>query len=592
MEYDRALYRVYERMLDDLNSSQPLISVENDSVDVTAEHEASPRDGDVETGHGNSASLHRDDIDTRQAQRASMQRRSMIGSRQFTSTAMQQRRQSLPFVLPIWMARKIDSRRTSDLFGVAWVREILRGRSGADYHHLETAPSTVTTPNLHSTANSSSAHRHDDETSGLALTPLTMNSINRSSSQGLRRRSPTSRRSPSVTEPPDLALPDEQTSAHGRTSFTLQPRLREAREDRSLSQSQSQSSSSTGTSQPSTNFSQSSPQHYSSDSVETDDSQSVSSGSLDDDASTESSRSQAGSTGCTKANVYRTMRASMVVGFVQLFILMALHATYVGPFAFREATSAASRDGSDSNFNCISRALSTRPNAERSKYYALFGNGDIYDDDVGTDTEVVHKAPAIDTEGQDQPLVNKSVVLPLLGKDEILQIKILSGRNCRGECSRVRKVDYSNESNETASNVTSFFEEGDQYSKPSFWREDNIHYRFAIDSSLLYIDENSALLHGINVVNVTVTERCLSTGSDHGRLTLVTGLGESLSQIYGMDTVIINQLMYGIRLSDGKFTQGHVQSMVTKERWGWQKELLEGYERIPVLLWILRKISV
>mmetsp|Transcript_12550 Transcript_12550/g.28729 ORF Transcript_12550/g.28729 Transcript_12550/m.28729 type:complete len:289 (+) Transcript_12550:2-868(+) len=50
--------------------------------------------------------------------------------------------------------------------------------------------------------------------------------------------------------------------------------------------------------------------------------------------------------------------------------------------------------------------------------------------------------------------------------------------------------------------------------------------------------------------------------------------------------------MYGIRLSEGKFTQGHVQSMVTKERWGWQKELLEGYERIPVLLWILRKISV
>ena len=602
MEYDRALYRVYERMLEDLNSSQPLqlFSSENNTSisDVTAD-EASPRDGDVETGHGgNTTILHRED--TRQAQRPSMQRRTMIGSRQLTSAALQQRRPHLPFVLPIWMAR--NSRRTSDVFGVAWVREILWGRSGANYHHLATSSSTVTTPNQLSTA--SSTHRQDDETSELALTPLTMNNINGSSSHGLRRRSPTSRRSPSVTEPPDLALPGEQISAHGRTSFTLQPRLQA---DRSLSQS----SSSTGTSQSSTNFSQS-PQHNSSDSVGTDDSNSASSGSLDDDTSTESSRSQASSTGCTKANVYRTMRVSMIVGFAQLFILMALHSTYVGPFAFREtqvptnqgAPSATNRD----DFNCISRALSTRPNAERSNYYAIYGNGDKYDDDDklkngnepdqgenrhATDTEVAEKAPTTDAEEQNQRLANKSVVLPLLGKDEILQIKILDGRKCRGDCSRVRKVDYSTlGSNETVANETSIFEEGDQYSKPSFWREDSVHYRFAIDSSLLYIDENSALLHKINVVNVTVTERCLSTGSDHGRPTLVTGLGEAFSQIYGMDTVMINQLMYGIRWNDGKFTQGHVQSMQTKERWGWQKELLEGYERTSVFHWILRKIGM
>ena len=590
MEYDRALYRVYERMLDDLNSSQPLLSAaENDTSinDVTAV-EPSPRDGDVETGHGGNTTAR----DARPAQRPSMHRRAMIGSRQLISTAMQQRRRSyLPFVLPIWMARKIESRRTSDLFGVAWLREIFRGRSGANYHHLETASSTETTPNQLSTASTSAAHRHDDETSGLALTPLTINNINGSSSQGLRRRSPTSRRSPSVTEPPDFSLPDEQTSAHGRTLFTLQPRLREDR-------SSSQSSSSTGTSQPPSSFSHSSPQHHSSESDETDDSHSMSSGSLDDDDSTESSRSQAGITGCTTANVYRAMRASMIVGFVQLFILMILHSTYVGPFAFRAAKvpasqgaiSATSRDYGDSNFNCISRALSTRPNAERSKYYALFGEGDKYDEN-GNEAyqEENHQGHKVDAEGQGQPLVNGSVVLPLLGKDEILQIKILYGRKCQGECSRVRKVVY--ESNETVANETSIFEEGDQYSKPSFWREDKIHYRFAIDSSLLYIDENSALLHGINVVNLTVTERCLSTGSDHGRPTLVTGLGEALSQIYGMDTVIINQLMYGIRLRDGQFTQGHVQSLATKERWGWQKELLEGYESISVIHWILRKIA-
>ena len=52
------------------------------------------------------------------------------------------------------------------------------------------------------------------------------------------------------------------------------------------------------------------------------------------------------------------------------------------------------------------------------------------------------------------------------------------------------------------------------------------------------------------------------------RLTFLTGIGEFLSQVYGMDPIIINQLMYGVRGARGEFTSGHVKSMRTQERWG------------------------
>ena len=51
-------------------------------------------------------------------------------------------------------------------------------------------------------------------------------------------------------------------------------------------------------------------------------------------------------------------------------------------------------------------------------------------------------------------------------------------------------------------------------SSPSYWEKP--YYRFAIDDALLYMDAGTRYRHNITVVNVTVTERCLSTGSDDG----------------------------------------------------------------------------
>ena len=60
-----------------------------------------------------------------------------------------------------------------------------------------------------------------------------------------------------------------------------------------------------------------------------------------------------------------------------------------------------------------------------------------------------------------------------------------------------------------------YFRYQNELSTPSYWEK--VHYRYAIDDALLYMDDKSALMHNITVVNITVTERCLSTGSDDGR---------------------------------------------------------------------------
>ena len=75
------------------------------------------------------------------------------------------------------------------------------------------------------------------------------------------------------------------------------------------------------------------------------------------------------------------------------------------------------------------------------------------------------------------------------------------------------------------------------------------------------------------------------------RLTVLTAIGEALSQVYGMDSVIINQLMYGIRGTNGSLSTGFVQSMHTKERWGWNKEQLEEYEPHSFVYWMARKMG-
>eukprot|EP00970_Alexandrium_tamarense_P017415 scaffold9505_cov202-Alexandrium_tamarense.AAC.11 len=432
--------------------------------------------------------------------------------------------------------------------------------------------------------------------------------------------------------------------------------------------------------------------------------------------------------GCNQLNVYRIMRLSFFVGCLHLFVLFSLHVTYVGPYAFRREGKGmvpkalrrallsglnrlqttggntlrhlldTDKDDNEDQFlaNCIASALSTRSVKDRGGYFAMFGDGgtsdgkrrsllesDLFDDtylnNVTDDFGYYYDDDPWVPEGERKlPESSSSVQLlqpPLLGKDEILQIKILYGGKCSGKCSRVRTVQCPEATNNTESegegevgnkitslqqladgqvnidneimgrfrlrghqrrskwiqqvdeyrsstssdevaddlievnhedmandetnsrrrldsvniNVTTKKVEEDELSSSSFWEEP--HYRYAIDDALLYLDEKSAYLHNITIVNVTVTERCLSSGSDDGNLSMLETIGEFLSQIYGMDSIIINQLMYGVRSPDGSFQSGHVQSMETKERWGWRKEQLDAYENGSFVELVLKKIG-
>jgi len=405
--------------------------------------------------------------------------------------------------------------------------------------------------------------------------------------------------------------------------------------------------------------------------------------------------------------------------------------------------------------NCVSYALSSRSVEERGDYFAMFGNdenddtsrrrlieiddyGPLYDDEEysmsndDTDDEENIYAKAINPIFLSNPnsRIHRAVPenakssskegSPLLGKDEILQIKIMYGRKCKGRCSRIRNVEYPTIDETTFQTVPSHVEESgqklrsvrsitvsadgnerlemgfdgesgfrlrgrkmrakhdnlnivdsnslnpsneiynaslentskglggidnilddasqalrsakrdahknnnwgldendkrknhrrldaknentdedavanhvddDHFSSPSYWEKP--HYRFSIDDALLFMDTKSAYLHNITLVNITVTERCLSTGSDDGVVSFFTAAGEFLSQIYGMDSVIINQLMYGIRAPDGSLQGGHMQSMETKERWGWRKDQLDSYEPdLSIIDWLLKKIGI
>lgn len=65
--------------------------------------------------------------------------------------------------------------------------------------------------------------------------------------------------------------------------------------------------------------------------------------------------------------------------------------------------------------------------------------------------------------------------------------------------------------------------------------------------ALIFLESKFALDSNISIVNITLTERCLSTGHNDENSTVLTKAPEIFSQLYGMDASIINQLMYGVR---------------------------------------------
>lgn len=622
-----------------------------------------------------------------------------------TSRRTQSQALPLPFIMPIWMVQKMSNNRNNNttnnnsnsnlaspraangngngyIIG-AWrhFRNMMPGRGQSSYESVATTAQQLSIYQ-YSPGSTPSDHRDSDTQNtppsgdieqmhsgeeGLILPTLeesNNNSPSSRSSEGLRRRanpstptrrarsassnssgspmsSPSTRSSPpSVPNSPNLSSASSSTSSSGgeeRAAPVSPPTVSLTQRAIQLQMRQAQLHSRGGSSelQPDNDD-----ESYDSDASLND--QSSSSG--DDSGSSTSSGdadNDSTETGCSRKNVYGVMRLSFAVGIFHLFALVALHATYIGPYAFRKPgmirlspeTQGFNRDllarldsrskelalfrhllreetsngqnviNSQTLVNCISYALSTRPENERSKYYAMFGD---------SDSKTGRRLSADDESGL-KSVESSTATTPFMGKDEILQIKIMHGGKCTGQCSRVRRVDYTNTTTQDdssaekirlldqslgvnpflrATNKRRNVEEvgDDMYSSPAYWEAP--HYRFSMDDALLYIDEKSALLHNISVVNVTLTERCLSTGKDNGKYSFFTSAGEFLSKIYGMDSVIINQLMYGILGSAGSLQSGYVQNMETKERWGWTKQQLESYEgNDSAIDWLLKKMG-
>ncbi|KAL3809407.1 hypothetical protein ACHAXA_007007 [Cyclostephanos tholiformis] len=903
MEYDRALYRVYERIMEDLNSSpsplqlttviapsfslatvtsvSPLSStMTNDAVvvssalashrgrsrglrnrhnmeemggfsantspdsadDVVASDDDSNEDelGGLNRGQGSD-----DDIDgsgnhddynfNRRGRRGEMQGRTAgiilaaRESRQLSTTVSTRetlhhrqrwrQHQPLPFLLPIWMARKIDQivqnyrdyryhrhhiLSTEDS-NSNWsiCRALARlGLGNGLYDRVATSPASAATTRQysalhrrHRSLTSSSPGRDnsfdgrnlmlssyrsssgdDDDVEGGRLRPPSLDTTNSedangfhhrspssSSSDGLRRRSPTRRRgggglgvhegAGTASLPP--SIPHLQGSLP-RVQF-MNPRVGER--DSSSPPSPNNIASDTisanggsgiGNGDDPDNDDLDNRSSSSSEDNDSDDDNTNSGPSDDSDndrrpSSNNISRYHVNDLergGCSQLNIYRAMRLSLMIGIIHIMVLISLHATYVGPHAFRggeyelrqqewqshrrwrqqrthrgpidedgiAATSEIdqyekkpiagdtfhyddiesdddwdakiedvvattrtrktfSTNDTPALINCISYALSSRPVQDRSKYVeneddkagpadrrrisnemkrnldnrniveekrkkwnhnGYYLDDQLYQSSVGNSADGVEDddnifwrvmsesigAGGYSSSGIDAPNFASA---PLLGKNEILQIKILYGGECVGKCSRVHKVNDEEQSNTSVQDVNMSDgqhrrqerllrglqqrvkeqidigedrekSDGLSLSSPSYWEK--VHYRYARDDALLHLDEKTISLHNITFVNVTLTERCLSTGSDDGELSILNAIGEFLSQVYGMDSIIINQLMYGIRAADGTFTNGYVKSLQTQERWGWNKEQLEAFEHNSLMDWATRKLGV
>ena len=705
-----------------------------------------------------------------------------------TMATLQHRRrrrqhQPLPFLLPIWMSRKIDqiivnyqdhhyhSNSNIATYFVAAARMLWsisrdlamlgggsRSRSRGDgmYDRVAMSPSAAATTRQHQqqyhrslsptpgdppdnrdlgTSPHHSATGDNDDVEGGRLRPPSLNSANdedadsflhrspsSSSSEGLRRRSPTRRsggggrgvHEGAITASPPPSIPHLHATVTSNPSSTLpqqqftNPRVGE-RGASSTSPSNNAAYNATPTSRGSGNSTSDginnddSDYRSSSSSGEDTDSEdnATSNGSIDDSdndqrrGSSNNSRHDAtdlGGGGCSQLNLYGAMRLSLTIAIIHIFVLIALHVTYVGPYAFRggdyelrqqqwqshqrrrlltrrgridddlmaitseigehvNRDDVKSDDDWDANvevvaatatktaksrrrkvtndtptpwYSCISYALSDRPIEDRSKYVEkeddkvsssdkrrLFnegwGNldsnnnkgeerrkrhhdGYYYDDQFPHSSAGNSVVEVEDYDNFSRVMAEKgtrgmtgtsssgnnppySAPAPLLGKDEILQIKILYGGFCTGKCSRVHAVKYEEEifeeedssnTDDQEDNVPPYWgqrravqasdesnnsndisggqqrrqkhvlrglqrqaneqldndedrerSDGLLLSSPSYWEK--VHYRFARDDALLHLDEKTVSLHNVTFVNVTLTERCLSTGSDDGK---------------------------------------------------------------------------
>jgi hypothetical protein len=174
---------------------------------------------------------------------------------------------------------------------------------------------------------------------------------------------------------------------------------------------------------------------------------------------------------------------------------------------------------------------------------------------------------------------------PLLFHDEILQIRLIPESMCSNNepCSRVHTVQlFDNSTNQDMTvdmNETSVL----------FWEKSM--YQYSTDRSVFNFNDQMRFSHNITMINVTLTYSCLMHGKDYETNSFATRLFPRLLRVYhGMDTVILNQLMYGIRSTQDHFRDGVLKNLVTKQSWVWQSSIITDYERVKANI-ILRLVD-
>ena len=111
----------------------------------------------------------------------------------------------------------------------------------------------------------------------------------------------------------------------------------------------------------------------------------------------------------------------------------------------------------------------------------------------------------------------------------------------------------------------------------------------------MYLDTKIVNWYNISIVNVTLSERCLSTGTDDGQYaTFYTKWAQFFSQIFGMDTLLVNQFMYSIKTSEGDYRDGYVQNVESKERWSYSSTQLKSADegKVGFITWCFDRIWV
>jgi hypothetical protein len=250
---------------------------------------------------------------------------------------------------------------------------------------------------------------------------------------------------------------------------------------------------------------------------------------------------------------------------------------------------------------CIEYALASRP--PQLEWNVTSGDETLDEEDQddkendpnGASTAVIANGDANNTTKNDI-FTGNWTIKPLLRDDEVLYIQIIynAKKQCsaqgydNAQCSRTHVCNRTTTTNETNADVT-LVNEGDEgdsdnsgnatagkWESNEYWTSPM--YKFSTMEALMYTPDHFLYHHNVSIVNVTLTERCLSMGSDLLNINPgnVKRTAEVMTQIYGvMDTVIINQMMYGIRDVDGSYRNGFLQNMRTDERWSWSRGFME-----------------